>query len=116
MPTAFCESRRRAAGEVEDELGHRRADGRRVEHVEVGDEAFPQQAAVGEAEHARGLEREHADGFLQREVLPVAHEVSEQVRLDRRVRHLAHVCARVGEAHHRVRVSQAAQRPVVVEG
>ena len=38
----------------------------------------------------------------KREVLAVAHPVSEQVRLDRRVRHLAHVRAGVGEAHHGV--------------
>ena len=51
----------------------------------------------------------------RREVLAVADPVSEEVRLDRRVRHLAHVRAGVGEAHDRVRVGEAAHGPVVVE-
>ena len=102
MPAAFWDSRRAPPGRSKTSSGIAGTDDRRVEDVEVGDEAFAQQAAVGESDMPRGLEGEHAHRLLEREVLPVAHQVSEQVRLDRRVGHLADVRARVGEAHHRV--------------
>src|SRR5439155_15686359 len=79
------------AGQVVDERGHRGADGRRVEDVDVGDQTLAQQAAVRETPRARRRQRDHPHCLLEGEVLAVPHPVGEEVSLDGAVGDLADV-------------------------
>ena len=87
-----------------------------IEHVDVGDETFAQEAAIVEAPRTRRPEGDHADGLFEREVLPVTHPVGEQMGVDRAVRHLAHVRARIRERHHRARVLHDPLHRLGIEG
>ena len=70
-------------GQVGHHLGHLGRDGVGVEDHEVGGQALADEAAVAEAPVGRGHEGQHAHRLLEREGLPGAHPVAQQVGLQR---------------------------------
>ena len=105
-----------AAGAGRQVVGDLRHLGRNrvgIEDDEVGHEALAHEAAVGEAPVRGRHQREHAHRVLQREDLPLAHPVAQQMRLQRGVDDLRDVRAGVGERHHRARVLHHRQHVVL---
>src|SRR5437867_8134829 len=55
------------------------ADGREIEHHEVGRQAFADQPTIAQPQDARGLEGEPPDGVFERQELAVADPLAQDV-------------------------------------
>src|SRR5207248_1032769 len=89
---AVHDGRRDAAAALDEALGSGRKvvddlrqlgrDRVGIEDDQVRGQALANQATIGEAPLRRRHERQHPHGVLERERLPLAHPVREQVRLE----------------------------------
>lgn len=73
MPFDFCFKRHAPVGRSCSIVPHLQRDRRVVEDVEIRDAALKDEATIDEAPVERGRERDHLDGFLQRECAVLAH-------------------------------------------
>ncbi len=85
-----------------------------VEQQQIGGEAFPYPAAVGDAEYRSRLGGEPAHGFAQRHRAHVAHPVTEQVQTEARIVEEGQVRPGIAQAHQAVRVVEHATDGIFV--
>ena len=103
-----------SCGEIVGDFRHQRRYGVWIKDCDIGRLAWRKAAPILEPPYVGRTRRDHLDRLLHRKSLALPHPVGQQMRVDRRVEHLAHVGSGVREAHRGARMLHQRDEEVVL--